>query len=116
MPDLEVGWELKDGPYDDIAIPPFSLQTLVENAIHHGIYPKGDKGTVTISMWRNKQLFFIRVADDGGGIAPDQLATIIETSSGIGLRNTQERLHRSLGGTLQIESVKGQGTSCTISI
>lgn len=116
MPDLEVVWELKDGPYDDIAIPPFSLQTLVENAIHHGIYPKGDKGTVTISMWRNKQQFFIRVADDGVGIAPDQLATIIETSSGIGLRNTQERLHRSLGGTLQIESVKGQGTSCTISI
>lgn len=116
MPDLEIVWELKDGPYDDITIPPFSLQTLVENAIHHGIHPKGDKGTVTISMWRNKQQFFIRVADDGVGIKSDRLATIIEASSGIGLRNTQERLHRSLGGTLQIESVEGQGTSCIIVI
>ncbi|MGM9944614.1 MAG: ATP-binding protein [Lysinibacillus sp.] len=116
MPDLEIVWQLKYGPYNDVTIPPFSLQTLVENAIHHGIHPKGDKGTVTISMWRNKQQFFIRVADDGIGIPPDRLATIIEASNGIGLRNTQERIRRSLGGTLQIESVEGQGTSCTISI
>ena len=116
MPDLDIMWVLKDEPYDDIAIPPFSLQTLVENAIHHGIHPKGEKGTVTIRMWRNNGQFFIRVQDDGVGIAKDRLAMIIETSSGIGLRNTQERIQRSLGGTLQIDSVEGEGTSCTIII
>ncbi|MFF5996196.1 histidine kinase [Lysinibacillus sp. KU-BSD001] len=116
MPNLKIVWVLNDTTYDAINIPPFSLQTLVENAIRHGVHPKGSEGTVTISIWKTEQQFFIRVADNGVGIPADKLANIVEMSSGLGLRNTLERLRHNLNATLQIDSTEGLGTICTISI
>lgn len=54
-------------------VPPFSLQTLVENAILHGIGPKLGGATLRITIRRRKKHVLVTVADDGVGMEPEFL-------------------------------------------
>ncbi len=56
-------------------VPPFSLQTLVENAILHGIGPRLEPGTLQIKIVRRKTRVLVCVADDGLGMTPETLRT-----------------------------------------
>ena len=58
-----------DGRYGSIGIPRFTLQPLVENAIFHGLEPKGSTGAVTLSLIEEgEDTITIIVEDDGVGI------------------------------------------------
>ena len=46
---LEVVWEVDDIP-TTASIPPLTLQPLVENAVYHGIQPRLEGGTISISV------------------------------------------------------------------
>lgn len=46
---LEVIWQIDDMPGDAL-LPSLLLQPLIENAVHHGIEPRMDTGTVSISI------------------------------------------------------------------
>ncbi|HEY8227813.1 MAG TPA: histidine kinase [Pyrinomonadaceae bacterium] len=74
-------------------VPSFSVQTLVENAIRHGIAKKSDAGRLIMAANREGDMLEVTVVDDGVGIDPD--AAIPE---GHGIANTRERL-RALYGT-----------------
>jgi two-component system LytT family sensor kinase len=78
----------------DALVPTFILQPLVENAIHHGIAPQTGGGLVEVLAWREDGRLHLRVQDDGPGLPPgcDQ-----DTSAGIGISNTRERLRRIYG-------------------
>ena len=53
---LQVEWDI-DNSVLDAAVPPLVLQPLVENAVHHGIEPMTEPGTVRIAVRaRGKQL------------------------------------------------------------
>jgi hypothetical protein len=67
-------------------LPPMMLQTLVENAIKHGLEPRTAGGTVWIRARRHEGDVAITVADDGEGLRTHSNGT------GIGLRNVRERL------------------------
>ena len=57
----------------DVLVPPFSLQTLAENAILHGIGPRSEPGTLRIQIVRRKTRVLVCVADDGLGMAREAL-------------------------------------------
>lgn len=84
---------------ENIMLPPMLLQPLVENAIKHGIAGKIEGGEITISCKLNDTLH-ISVSDSGLGYKgnPDALFR----TAGVGLRNTQTRLQRLYGASLEV--------------
>lgn len=95
-----------------VSLPSMSLQTLVENAIKHGLEPKSGGGTVWILAREQAGQLTITVADDGQGISTDNSGT------GIGLKNLRERLRLSCGeqATLALVSNFPSGMAATISL
>ena len=71
-------------------MPPFVLQPLVENAIRHGLTPRGQAGSVRISARVDGPWLSIRVRDDGVGLPKGPAAQ--SRRHGIGLKNVRERL------------------------
>jgi sensor histidine kinase YesM len=69
----------------DLALPPFLIQPLVENAVVHGLEPKAEGGEVRIRISRFDSKLVVEVADTGLGLSP-------QYSPGIGLGSVRERL------------------------
>ena len=92
-----------DPQTEDCLLPKLILQPLVENAIYHGIKVKQQGGTVRIESLLEEDRLLITVEDDGVGMTPEQLATILEKkeadgeSSKIGVCNVNERLQLFFG-------------------
>jgi signal transduction histidine kinase len=75
------------------AMPSMMLQTLVENAIKHGLEPKPGGGGVWIRAACDATGLSLTVADDGLGLRSDGAGT------GIGLKNLRERLRLTYGNS-----------------
>jgi hypothetical protein len=93
--------------------PPMMLQSLVENSIKHGLEPKPEGGSLTISADIANGRLRVTVADTGLGFAvADQPGT------GVGLANVRERLAALYGGAarLGIEANSPAGTIVTIEV
>ena len=73
------------------AMPSMMLQTLVENAIKHGLEPKPGGGGIWIRAACDPVGLSLTVADDGMGLRMDGSGT------GIGLKNLRERLRLTYG-------------------
>jgi hypothetical protein len=71
----------------DGLVPCFLLQPIVENAIRHGIAHCENEGMLQASAVREGSSLRLLVRDTGPGVGKTQAA-----GSGIGLRNTRERL------------------------
>lgn len=95
-----------------VALPPMMLQTLVENAIKHGLEPKPGGGTVWILARRDDGSVAITVADDGQGFGAAGGGT------GIGLRNVRERLQLVYGprASLAVVANVPDGVAATITV
>lgn len=98
----------------DFAIPPLTLQPIAENAVRHGLMKKENGGTLTIASGEKKEAFFITVTDDGVGFSQKQPEA--ENGTHIGIANVQSRLQALCGGTVEIQSEPGKGTTVTIYI
>lgn len=97
-------------------LPSFSVQTLVENAIEHGIRgAKGGSGTVWIRSYEEDGFHVVEVKDNGAGMP---LEGVSEPGEGahIGLKNIEKRLEAMCQGTLTIQSEAGKGSVATIRI
>lgn len=77
------------------AFPSMMLQTLVENAIKHGLEPKLAGGYVAIRAMRLEQDLLVEVRDNGIGFD-------LHADDGIGLSNIRERLKMLYGSTAQL--------------
>jgi len=99
--------EIQDEALLDTPIPRFILQPLVENAIFHGIEPKGS-GAILFSAEGRDDDILITLRDDGVGMGS-------EAVFGIGLSNIEERLRYAFGDGygLSIKSEAGKGTVVT---
>lgn len=107
-------------------IPKLTLQPLIENAVLHGILEKDDKaGTIVLTGWLEDSSIVLLISDDGVGISPDKLSSILSgegsSSSGgtnIAVYNTHRRL-QILYGTdygLTYSNNPGGGTEVEIHI
>lgn len=85
-------------------VPSFSVQTLVENAIRHGIARKPEAGRLTITARKDNDVLEIRITDDGGGIESDSVI-----QPGHGIANTRERLQALYGEKASLEVTRGEG-------
>jgi sensor histidine kinase YesM len=93
-------------------LPPLMLQPLVENAIHHGLEPKLDGGSLTIRAQVSEGVLQVMVSDDGlGPDAPKRRGT----GNGIALDNLRQRLQALYGSdaSLTIEPLQ-PGTRATL--
>jgi two-component system sensor histidine kinase ChiS len=102
----------------DVLVPTLILQPIVENAVKHGILPKEDGGTVTISIQPDDPYIRITIEDDGIGIPPEKLSRLLEAPSdqSVGLTNINRRLKRLYGYGLAISSRINGGTTVNIKI
>jgi len=93
--------------------PPMMLQSLVENAIKHGLEPKAEGGQLTVSAEIVHGKLAVTVADTGLGYGKAGTA-----GTGIGLSNIRERLALLYAGKagLTITETQGGGTSATITL
>ena len=85
-----------DDGLDDIQLPPFLIQPLVENAIKHGIEPSAELGNVEVHIARNGSSLQIDVANTWN---PDLESA---DGTGIGIENVQERLEAVYGDAAQL--------------
>jgi LytS/YehU family sensor histidine kinase len=97
------------------AFPPMMLQSLVENAIKHGLEPCPDAATLTVSADIVDGALRVRVADTGVGYDPINSGT---RGTGLGLANIRERLEMMYGQSarLDISSQQPRGTVVTITL
>ena len=88
----------------DCMIPRFTLQPLVENAIFHGLEPKGGHGSVLLDISTDPDTgdVLLRITDDGVGMPPEQVAHLLDEPA------------EGAENGLTIESEEDVGTEVTI--
>lgn len=77
-----------DPQLQQTVIPPMLIQPLVENAIQHGIEPKGVGGTIHIAIFQANHQLKIKVTDDGIGLSQNAQTK----GHGVGLTNIKQRV------------------------
>ncbi len=101
----------------DISFPVLIVQTLVENAIKHGIEPKPGPVHIDVNASETtvegKKFIDVSVSDDGVGFG-----TAETMGTGVGLRNIRERLAGLYGSSacLSIAEVQPSGVCATVRI
>ena len=99
-----------DASVFDAAVPSFSVQHLVENAIRHGIARQSTSGRVSVSARRDRDILEISIGDDGPGF--DLLAAV---PAGHGIESLRERLTALYGGRASVVITCGaDGTVATL--
>ena len=93
--------------------PPMMIQTLVENAIKHGLEPKAEGGSLSVRAEIVHGKLAVTVADTGLGFGKAATA-----GTGVGLANIRERLQLLYGhkATLAITENPGGGTVVTVTV
>ena len=109
---------------DGALIPRFTLQPLLENAIFHGIEPKGGAGTIALTARRTEGELVLTMTDDGVGMEPEQAAALLSGEETgpvglfrkIGLSNVHRRIQYEFGPAygLSIDSEPGAYTRITV--
>ena len=102
-------------------IPFLSLQPLVENAVRHGLEAREDGGVISITATEDGVHAVISVEDDGVGMDPQQLSSVLAGTTvnmHVGLRNVDVRLRQLYGNAngLIIDTAPGAGTQITMRI
>ncbi|WP_342539731.1 sensor histidine kinase [Sporosarcina sp. FSL K6-1540] len=120
---LTILYDVDDNLLDE-KIPPFTLQPIVENAIHHGINDMEKNSIIKMTVHNVGTEIEIRVEDNGKGITPERIAILgsaqieSETGTGVGLFNVNRRLMMTFGdqAALSIKSERNEGTTISFRI
>lgn len=98
----------------DFALPGLVAETLVENAVRHGISAKPEGGRLRLSTRDLGDEIEIRVSDNGLGFDVDAPKNDGKTHTGI--TNARAQVQQICGGTLRVFSALGKGTESIIRI
>jgi len=101
-----------------VRVPSLVLQPMVENAVRHGIEPKG-AGSIRIEVVDAGAFALISVEDDGAGVDARRVANALAgKSASVGLHNVDERLRATFGDGhgLVVETAPGAGTKVSFSV
>ena len=104
------------------------LRESVEHVLQNAIAYTDRKGRIVLTANGDKNRAVIAIADNGSGIAPDDLPRVFdrfdriveagvrgEAALGLGLPLTRQFIEAH-GGTVEIDSSKGKGTTVTLAI
>ena len=105
----------------------FTLQPIVENAIFHGIEPKGSAGEITIHVYENSSGdVCVDVTDNGVGMDETTIAGLLTDEQknksnffkDIGISNVHKRLQYEYGSSygLSFTSQIGSYTTATVTL
>jgi two-component system, LytTR family, sensor kinase len=110
---LHVNYTINDTCIDSL-IPPMLLQTLIENAIKHGIALAKNGGTINLSILPNKDTSVIITIENTGKYLPTKNVS----ASGFGIASTIKRLYFLYGNhaTLHISNTIHHSVICTLTI
>ncbi len=78
-------------------MPPFSIQTLAENAVHHAIAIRPEGGSIWITSRCRDGGLRVSVRDDGPGAGTETV-----DSHQMGLRSVRERLVAAFGPSAEL--------------
>ena len=107
---LQAQVDVPEGLYS-ADFPPMMLQSLVENAIKHGLEPKADGGSLTVSAEVAHGKLQVSVADTGVGFARAATA-----GTGTGLANIRERLKLIYGDAAELRIAPNAPTGTRVTI
>ncbi|MCY8488001.1 sensor histidine kinase [Bacillus atrophaeus] len=119
----EIEIDIEDS-LDQIEIPPFVLQVLVENALRHAFPKKQDRYKVEVQVLSAESSVYMKVKDNGRGIA-DEIVTQLgnkplpsKEGTGTALYNLNQRLVGLFGqqAALQITSGIDNGTEVSFQV
>ena len=110
FPNIRVEYGTRDTGF---SLPPLTIQPIVENAIRHGIR-ETPRGVIQVMTRLKDDMHEIVIRDNGTGFDPESIRE--KKSDYIGLNNVRERIESMCGGTLEVESRAGEGTTVTIRI
>jgi sensor histidine kinase YesM len=91
--------------------PPMMLQSLVENAIKHGLEPKAEGGALTVGAEVVHGKLAVTVVDSGVGFARAATA-----GTGMGLQNIRERLKLIYGDAAELRIAEHTPSGTRVSI
>lgn len=115
---LQVKWEVPDDL--ELKVPPLAIQTIVENAVRHGVLKRVEGGTVCIRITERESLYEVTIIDDGVGMSEEKIKLILhgdkEDTESIGITNTNRRLKQLYGTGLEIKSKLNKGTKVKFQI
>ena len=121
--DVEV---CRDYDPDIPAIPldPDQLRQVFLNLINNAGDAISGPGTITVSTSKNEKNILITIADTGEGMEQDRIKQIFnpffttkEPGKGTGLGlSVSLGIVESMGGTIDVQSLRGSGSSFTISL
>ncbi len=118
---LVADFRVEEGLENEVRLPRFTLQPLVENAVIHGLEPRESGGRLVVTAKRRAGRAVIRVFDDGAGIPREKLDLIRSQqaqrlSKRIGIWNTQKRirLFTHSEDAFSVSSRRSGGTLVTI--
>lgn len=104
-------------------LPKFTLQPLVENAIIHGLEPKVEGGTLTISGSREADKVIIRIDDTGVGMPRFKIEEVINRNTdktghvtGLGIINVQKRVQYYFGEDFGLKFDCRLNKGCTVTV
>jgi two-component system LytT family sensor kinase len=97
----------------DEKLPNLILQPLVENSIRYAVAPRAHGGSIEISARNDHHTLQIKIVDDGPGLPP---GFTLQTSRGIGLRNSASRIEQLYGKEQRFEMVNRSPNGLQITI
>ncbi|MCY7946594.1 sensor histidine kinase [Bacillus atrophaeus] len=119
----EIEIDIEDS-LDQIEIPPFVLQVLVENALRHAFPKKQDRYKVEVQVLSAESSVYMKVKDNGRGIAEEIVTQLgnkplpSKEGTGTALYNLNQRLVGLFGqqAALQITSGIDNGTEVSFQV
>lgn len=95
-------------------MPALTLQSIVENAVKHGVEKSLDLTTVRIASSETDNAYLVTVSDDGPGFDINEKPS--DNRPHIGIASVKSRLANMVGGKLEIKSEKDLGTTVRVII
>ena len=106
---LNVNYDIK---VKDFELPPLTIQPLVENAIKHGILKKVEGGSITLKTYKEDNVIYVEVIDDGVGFNIDSID--FKNDEHFGINNIKHRLTSMCDADISIESNPNKGTKVVV--
>ena len=128
---ISIEYEITDEALYQCQIHRFTLQPLVENALFHGIEPKGCAGKIVIraekaAVTGSRPALVISITDGGVGMSPETIRSVLSGDASpsadffkqVGINNVDKRIKYSFGPEygIRIESVVDEYTTMVITL